>query len=42
VLFDFLGYWGREIGAALHSVRIAHDRVIRPAEWQAVDGIITL
>lgn len=42
VLFDFLRYWGREIGVTLHSVRIAHDRLIRPTEWQAVDGIITI
>jgi uncharacterized protein Usg len=42
VLFDFLGYWDREIGAALHSVRIAHDRLIRPTEWRAVDGVISI
>ena len=40
VLFDFLGYWRREIEAALHSVRIAHERLIRPAEWRAVDAIL--
>lgn len=32
VLFDFLDYWRREIEAALHSVVIAYDRLIRPAE----------
>jgi uncharacterized protein Usg len=42
VLFDFLGYWDREIRAALHSVRIAHDRLIRPTEWRAVDGVISI
>ena len=42
VLFDFLGYWDLEIRAALHSVRIAHNRLIRATEWRAVDGIITI
>jgi uncharacterized protein Usg len=30
VFFDFLDHWRREIGAALHSVRGAHDALIRP------------
>jgi uncharacterized protein Usg len=38
VLFDFLDYWRREIVAAIHSVTIAHDRLIRPAEWRAANG----
>ncbi|MCW6530299.1 usg protein [Sphingomonas sp. MMSM20] len=42
VLFDFLDHWQREIKAALHSVRIAHDKLIGPREWRAVDGIIPL
>lgn len=42
VLFEFLDYWRREIEATIHSVTIAHDRLIRPAEWRAVDGVITL
>ena len=42
VLFEFLDHWRLEIRATLHSVRVAHDRLIRPAEWQAVDGIITI
>ncbi|HEY0597931.1 protein usg [Sphingopyxis sp.] len=42
VLFDFLVHWRREIGAALHSVRVAHDALIRPAEWHAVDDIIEI
>jgi len=32
----------RDIEAALHSVRIAHERLIRPAEWRAVDGVIPI
>ena len=37
-----LGYWRREIEAVLHSVRVAHNRLIGPTEWRAVDGIITI
>lgn len=39
VLFDFLAMWRRQIEATLHSVRIAHNGLIRPAEWRAVDVI---
>ena len=31
-----------EITAALHSVRIAHEQMIRPTEWSAVDGILSI
>ena len=41
-LFGFLDHWRREIEAAPHSVRIAHEQLVRPAEWRAVDGIITI
>ena len=37
VLFDFLAMWRRQIEAALHSVRIAHNGLIGPAEWRAGD-----
>lgn len=42
VLFDFLGLWRRQIEAALHSVCIAHDALIGPAEWRAADIIRSL
>lgn len=42
VLLGFLDHWRRDIEAALHSVRIVHERLIRPAEWRAVDGVISL
>ncbi len=42
VLRDFLDHWRREIEAALHSVRVANKHLIGPAEWRAVDGIITI
>ena len=38
----FLGYWRAEIEAVLHSVRVAHKHLIGPAEWRAVDGVISL
>ena len=38
----FLDYWRREIGAVLLSVRVAHKHLIGPAEWRAVDGVITI
>src|SRR3546814_4247498 len=37
-LFDFVDFWNREIEAALHSIRIAHDHLLRPAQWRAVHG----
>jgi uncharacterized protein Usg len=42
ILHRFLDHWRREIEAPLHSVRIAHKHLIGPAEWRAVDGIISI
>jgi uncharacterized protein Usg len=42
ILSRFLDHWRRELEGALHSVRVAHRRLIRPSEWRAVDGIIRL
>ncbi|WP_029029274.1 usg protein [Salinarimonas rosea] len=41
-LNDFLAFWRRELDGPLHSVRVAHQGLIRPAEFNAVDGIVTL
>ncbi|RWF57850.1 MAG: protein usg [Mesorhizobium sp.] len=41
-LKHFLEYWEREIEGPLHSVRVAHHRLIQPSEWRAVDGVIPL
>ncbi|GGK23833.1 usg protein [Salinarimonas ramus] len=41
-LNDFLAFWRRELEGPLHSVRVAHQGLIRPAEFKAVDGIVTL
>lgn len=40
VLFDFLAHWRREIEAEIRSVRISHEKLIRPSEWRAADGVI--
>jgi len=41
-LTRYLDFWRREIEAVLHSVRVAHQHLIGPSEWCAVDGIITI
>ncbi len=41
-LSRFLDYWRREVEATLHSIRVAHDGLIRPAEWRAVNGVLTV
>lgn len=38
----FLDFWRRDIEAVLHSVRVAHQHLIGPGEWRAVDGVITI
>jgi uncharacterized protein Usg len=40
ILRRFLDHWRAELEGALHSVRVAHRRLIKPTEWRAVDGII--
>jgi uncharacterized protein Usg len=37
-LRKFLDFWSRELDGLLHSVTIAHCRLIKPAEFKAVDG----
>lgn len=34
----FLDHWRREIDAMIHTVRVAHCGLIRPAELRAIDG----
>jgi len=41
-LRDFLRYWEAELDGALHSVRVAHCQLIKPAEWRKIDGVITI
>ncbi|MEM6907431.1 MAG: protein usg [Pseudomonadota bacterium] len=42
VLFKFLDHWRREIEAAIHSVRIAHERELGPREFRTVGTELTL
>jgi len=37
-LYKFLGFWQRKIEGPLHSVKIAHSRLIKPAELTAIAG----
>ena len=41
-LKGFLDYWRRELAGPLHTVRVAHQRLIRPNEWRVVDGVIDI
>lgn len=38
----FLEFWRRELDGRLHSVRVAHSGLIKPAELKAVDGLYLL
>ena len=42
VLTKFLEFWRREIEGPLHSVTVAHSNLIRPAEFRAVNGVLTI
>jgi uncharacterized protein Usg len=42
VLNRFLGFWREKLEAPLHSVTVAHSRLIKPAEIKAVDGIFQM
>ena len=41
-LRDFLDFWRREIEGKLHSVRVAHSKLLKPAEIRTVNGVLTL
>lgn len=41
-LQGFLAFWQREIEGPLHAVRIAHQKLIRPAEFRVVNGVLTI
>jgi uncharacterized protein Usg len=41
-LHKFLDFWGRSLEGPLHSVRIAHVRLVRPAEIRAVAAQFSL
>jgi uncharacterized protein Usg len=37
-LQGFLRFWQRSLEGILHSVTVAHSRLIKPAELKAIDG----
>jgi len=41
-LQDFLTFWRRKLDGPLHSVMVAHSKLIRPAELRTVDGVFRL
>jgi uncharacterized protein Usg len=38
ILLKFLDFWRTTLDGALHSVRVAHARLIKPAEIRAIDA----
>jgi uncharacterized protein Usg len=38
----FLGFWQSSLEGMLHSVTVAHSKLIKPAEIRPVDGIFRL
>lgn len=41
-LQKFLKFWTRELDGPLHSVRVAHCALIKPAEFRVVDAEIVM
>jgi uncharacterized protein Usg len=41
-LTDFLGFWHANLDGALYRIRVAHRRLIRPAEFRFVAGELRL
>lgn len=41
-LNKLLMFWQREIEGKLHSVRVAHSGLIKPAEFRPVNGLFLL
>src|SRR3974390_755887 len=42
VLNKFLNFWLETLEGPLHSVTVAHARLIKPAEIRAIDGVFRL
>ncbi len=41
-LEKFLDFWNRELDGPIHSVEVAHKKLIGPNEWRAVNGLYLL
>ncbi|MGE0231749.1 MAG: usg protein [Flavobacteriaceae bacterium] len=42
VLRGFLTFWERELEGPLHTVKVAHRKLISPAEFRPVEGMFRL
>ena len=42
VLAKFLRFWKDNLDGELHSVKVAHAELIKPAEFRAVGGLLYL
>ena len=38
----FLDFWRKSLEGDLHSVTVAHSKMIKPAELRAIDGVFGL
>jgi uncharacterized protein Usg len=38
----FLDFWSKSLEGDLHSVTVAHSRMIKPAELRSIDGVFRL
>ena len=38
----FLAFWQEKLEGPLHSVQVAHQKLIKPAELRAIDGVYRL
>jgi uncharacterized protein Usg len=41
-LFKFLAFWQQQLEGPLYAVKVAHSKLIKPAELRAVDGVFRL
>ena len=41
-LRKFLDFWRQKIEGALHSITVAHSRLIKPAEINPIDGVFQI
>ena len=42
MLQRFLAFWQKTLEGPLHSVTVAHSRLIKPAEIRPIDGVFRL
>jgi len=42
VLTKFLHFWEHNLDGKLYAVKVAHAQLIKPAEFRAVNGCLTL